>query len=103
MHQNRINESSNMLHYSNASSIVKNRRYLVIKGGGLAWLLWQERGDVNSVVELVSSSVSLVVYRREEGEEIMNIDQTKRHKIYQGNMRCSMCPNAVVGDTGEGG
>ena len=34
MHQNRINESSNMLHYSNASSIEENRRYLVIKGGG---------------------------------------------------------------------
>ena len=54
-----------MLHYSNASSIEKNRRYLVIKGG-LAWLLWQERGVVNSVVELGSSSVGLVVYRREE-------------------------------------
>ena len=27
-------ESSNMLHYSNASSIEKNRRYLVIKGEG---------------------------------------------------------------------
>ena len=40
-----------MLHYSNASSIEKNRRYLVIKGG-LAWLLWQEGGVVNSVVEL---------------------------------------------------
>ena len=53
-----------MLHYSNASSREKNRRYLVIKGGGLAWLLWQERGVVNSVVELVSSSVGLVVYRR---------------------------------------
>ena len=35
MHQDRISESSNMLHYSNASSIEKNRRYLVIKGGGL--------------------------------------------------------------------
>ena len=68
MHQNRINESSNMLHYSNASSIEENRRYLVIKGGGrLAWLLWQERGVVNSVVELASSSVGLVVYRREKG------------------------------------
>ena len=33
MHQNRISKSSNMLHYSNASSIEKNRRYLVIKGG----------------------------------------------------------------------
>ena len=35
MHQDRISESSNMLHYSNASSIEENRRYLVIKGGGL--------------------------------------------------------------------
>ena len=35
MHQDRISESSNMLHYSNASSIEKSRRYLVIKGGGL--------------------------------------------------------------------
>ena len=35
--------------------------------GGLAWLLWQEGGVVNSVVELGSSSVGLVVYRREEG------------------------------------
>ena len=40
-----------MLHYSNASSIEENRRYLVIKGGGLAWLLWQERGVVGDVVD----------------------------------------------------
>ena len=33
MHQDRITKSSNMLHYSNASSREKNRRYLVIKGG----------------------------------------------------------------------
>ena len=63
-----------MLHYSNASSIEENRRYLVIKGG-LAWLLWQG-GVVNSVVELGSSSVGLVVYRREEGEETINTVQT---------------------------
>ena len=75
MHQNRISESSNMLHYSNASSIEKNRRYLVIKGG-LAWLLWQVGGVINSVVELGSSSVGLVVYRREEGEETVNTMQT---------------------------
>ena len=69
MHQNRINESSNMLHYSNASSIEKNRRYLVIKGGGLAWFLWQEGGVVNSIVELGVAG-SLGVYRKEvtEGE-----------------------------------
>ena len=64
-----------MLHYSNASSIENNRRYLVIKGG-LAWLLWHEGGVVNSVVELGSSSVGLVVYRREEGEETINTVQT---------------------------
>ena len=63
-----------MLHYSNASSIEKNRRYLVIKGG-LAWLLWQE-GVVNNVVDRGSSGVGLVVYRREEGEETINIMQT---------------------------
>ena len=57
MHQNRINKSSNMLHYSNASSIEENRRYLVIKGG-LAWLLWQEVRVVNTVVELGSPAVS---------------------------------------------
>ena len=67
MHQNRINESNNMLHYSNASSIEENRRYLVIKGG-LAWLLWQG-GVVNTVVELGVAG-SLGVYRKEvtEGE-----------------------------------
>ena len=47
----------------------------MIKGGGLAWLLWQEGGVVNSVVELVSSSVGLVVYQREEGEETTNTMQ----------------------------
>ena len=68
MQQNRINESSNMLHYSNASSREKNRRYLVIKGG-LAWLFWQVGGVVNSVVELGVAG-SLGVYRKEvtEGE-----------------------------------
>ena len=44
MHQDRITESSNMLHYSNASSIEKNRRYLVIKGGACLVALARERG-----------------------------------------------------------
>ena len=48
----------------------RNRRYLVIKGG-LAWLRWQG-GVVNTVVDQGTSSVGLVVYRREEGEETMN-------------------------------
>ena len=69
-----------MLHYSNASSIEKNRRYLVIKGG-LAWLLRQEGGVVGDVVVLGGISIGLVVYRREEGEEVMNTEQTKHHKI----------------------
>ena len=65
-----------MLHYSNASSIEKNRRYLVIKGGGLAWLLGQG-GVVNNVVDRgTGSGVSLIVYQREEGEETMNTMQT---------------------------
>ena len=68
-----------MLHYSNASSIEKNRRCLVIKGG-LAWLLWQEGGVVNNVVELGSSGVDLVVYQREEGEETMNTMQTDAYR-----------------------
>ena len=68
-------ESSNVLHYSNASTIEENRRYLVIKEG-LAWLLWQA-GVVNNVVDRgTSSSVSLVVYRREEEEEMINTMQT---------------------------
>ena len=69
-----LTESSNMLHYSNASSREKSRRYLVIKGG-LAWLLWQEE-VINTVVVLGSSGVGLVVYRREEREETMNTMQT---------------------------
>ena len=59
-----------MLHYSNASSIEENRRYLVIKGG-LAWLL-RQGGVVGDVVVLGGISVGHVVYRREEGEETMN-------------------------------
>ena len=55
-------------------------------------MLWQERGVVNSVVELGSSSVGLVVYRREEGEEIMNTEQTsitKYNKAIRG-VRCAL-------------
>ena len=62
-------ESSNMLHYSNASSIEESRQYLVIKGG-LAWLLWQEGGVVFDVVEHTNIGSGLGVYRKEvtEGE-----------------------------------
>ena len=53
-----------MLHYSNASSIEENRRYLVINGGGLAWLLWQEGGVVFDVVEHTDIGSGLGVYRK---------------------------------------
>ena len=47
--------------------------WLLVRGGGLAWLLWQ--GGV--VVDVVDhrGSIGLGVYRREEGEEIVNIKQ----------------------------
>ena len=68
MHQDRISKSSNMLHYSNASSIEKNRRYLVIKGGGLAWkLCCTVRRVVSDVVVLSGINVGLGVYRRRRG------------------------------------
>ena len=63
-----------MLHSPNASSIEKNRRYLVIKGGGLAWLLWQEGGVVNTIVDHRGTDSGLGVYRKEvtEGNTIKN-------------------------------
>ena len=69
-----------MLHYSNASSREKNRQYLVIRGG-LAWKLSREGGVINNVVDQGSNSdASLVVYRREEGEETMNTMQTYAYR-----------------------
>ena len=55
-----------MLHYSNASSREKSRRYLVIKGG-LAWLLWQEGGVVVDVVDHGGIGSGLGVYRKSNG------------------------------------
>ena len=62
-----------MLHYSNASSIEKSRRYLVVKGG-LAWLLWQERGVVVDVANHRGIGNGLEVNRKEvtEGNTINN-------------------------------
>ena len=85
-----LTESSNMLHYSNASSIEKNRRYLVIKGG-LAWLLWQEGGVVNSVVELGSSSVGLVVYRRRRGGRNSKYNANISMTVHDKAMRSARC------------
>ena len=50
----------------------------MLKGGLLAWLLWQ--GGV--VVDVVDHRccIGLGVYRREEGEETVNTEQTMHHK-----------------------
>ena len=49
---------------------------MVIKGGGACLVALARERVINTVVVLRSSVVSLVVYRREEGEETMNIMQT---------------------------
>ena len=51
----------------------------MLKGGLLAWLLRQEGGVVGDVVDH-SGIIGLGVYRREEGEETVNIEQTMHHK-----------------------
>ena len=60
-----------MLHYSNASSIEKSRRYLVIKGGACLVALTRRRVVID-VVDHRDISIGLGVYRREEGEETVN-------------------------------
>ena len=52
-----------MLHYSNASSIEENRQYLVIKGGGLAWLL-RQGGVIGDIVD--HRGISIVTGSTEE-------------------------------------
>ena len=51
--------------------------------GGLACLSGKE-GVVNSVVELDSNSVGLVVYRREQEEQTINIMQTDATQMHDG-------------------
>ena len=50
--------------------------------GGLAWLLWQG-GVIVDVVDHRGISSDLKVYRREEGEETVNIKQTSitKHNV----------------------
>ena len=69
-----------MLHSSNASSIEKNRRYLVIKGGGLPGCSGKKEGS--SVMESYSVASAQVSGStgEEEGEETVNTEQTKHHK-----------------------
>ena len=53
-----------MLHYSNASSIEENRRYLVIKGGACLVALARE-GFVVDVVDHRGTGIGLRVYQKE--------------------------------------
>src|SRR3954466_2297809 len=72
MHQDRNNESSNKLHYSNASSIGKSRRYLVIKGGACLVALARER-DRQHRSRTGQQQRRSRCLAREEGEETINI------------------------------
>ena len=56
-----------MLHYSNASNIEENRRYLVIKGGGACLVAQTRRRVVVDVVDHRGISGSLGVYRKSNG------------------------------------
>ena len=62
-------------------------------------MLWQVGGVVNSVVELGSSSVGLVVYRREEGgrnsKYNANISMTMRDMTMSG-ARCVLTVGWLV-------
>ena len=51
----------------------------MLKGGLLAWLLRQEGGVVGDIVNHIGI-IGLGVYRREEGEETVNTEQTMNHK-----------------------
>ena len=52
----------------------------MLKGGLLAWLLRQEGRVVGDVVDHRGLSSGLRVYRREEGEETINTEQSMHHK-----------------------
>ena len=100
MQQNRIIESSNMLHYSNASSREKNRRYLVIKGGACLEAL-QTKGIFGSVTVVEHRSIkglgvyhSIGVYRKEatKGKQINNSanNSITKHNMAKGGATCDL-------------
>ena len=67
-------------------------------------MLWQERGVVNSVVELGSNGVGLVVYRREEGgrnnKYSANISK-KTQDMTRSGARCVLTQYEVMPAKGE--
>ena len=56
-------------------------------GGGLPGCSGKKWVVVDDVVDHRGIS-GLGVYRREEGEETINIEQTRHHKVKHGNMMC---------------
>jgi hypothetical protein len=73
----------------------KNGRYRNDQGGLLAWkLYWKWLDFVNVVV--LGSSVGLGVYRREEGEETVNIKQANAAQCISWQNVVLMWPNAIL-------
>ena len=92
-----------MLHYSNASSIEKNRRYLVIKVGACLVALARERGrQLRSRTGHQQRRQPRSLPERRGGRN----NKYNAHKASQNIMRQYTVlgmPNAVRGGTGEGG
>ena len=91
-----------MLHYSNASSIEKSRRYLVIKRGACLVALARERGRQLRSRTGQQQRRSRSLPKRRGGRN----NEYRANKASQNITRkyaVFVCPNAVVGDTGEGG
>ena len=99
MHQDRISKSSNMLHYSIASSIEKNRRYLVIKGGGLPGFSGKQEGSSTPQSNWAAAvSVSQSTGEKREGRNSKynaNISMTMRD-MTMSSARCVLTRQQVV-------
>ena len=82
-----LTESSNMLLYSNASSIEKNRRYLLIKRTGCLPGC-SGKGGSSSPYSIGAPAASVSgCTGEEEGEEIVNMEQTNHHTKYNKAIR----------------
>ena len=97
-----LTESSNMLHYSNASSIEKNRRYLVIKGGAcLVALARRGRQHRSRPGQQRRRSRSLPERRGGRNNEYnANISMTMEDMTMRG-ARCALTRQEVVPAKGE--
>ena len=91
-----------MLHYSNASSIEKNRRYLVIKGGGLRDCSGKEGSSTPQSYWVAAASVSVSNERRggRNNKYNANISMTVHDKTMRG-ARCALTRQEVIPMKGE--